>query len=103
MNKYLMVYRGAVQPQDGNKHMTEWMAWVESMGDAMVDPGIPVGASKTVTSNKTTDTHTNNPIAGISIIQAKNLKTAIALTQQCPHLSIGGSIELAEAMTMPMA
>ncbi len=103
MKKYLLVYRGAVKPQDGKQHMSDWMAWVHGLGDAMVDPGIPVGASKTVTTAGVTDTNTDDPVSGISILQAEDLVAALALIKPCPHLTIGGTIDVAEAMSMPMA
>lgn len=103
MKKYLIVYRGAVQPEDGKQHMNNWMNWVQSIGDAMIDPGTPVYPSKTITSSSITDTQTGNPINGISIIQAEDYETALKLVKPCPHLNIGGSIELAETMDLPMA
>ncbi|MFC3192876.1 hypothetical protein ACFODZ_01355 [Marinicella sediminis] len=103
MNTYLLVYRGAVQPENGQQHMADWMAWVKDLGDAMVDPGIPVLPSKTITASGISDTRSDNPISGISIIKAVDLEAAMALIRPCPHLRIGGGIEVAEAMNLPMA
>lgn len=103
MNKYLLVYRGAVKPQDGKQHMSDWMSWVHGMGDAMLDPGLPVGPAKTLTANGVTDTQSTSPISGISVIQAVDMHAALDLVKSCPHLNIGGSIELSEAMNMNMS
>lgn len=102
MKKHLLVYRGAVQPENGQQHMKDWMAWVHGMGDAMIDPGTPVFPSVTVTSARIHATDSSNPICGISLIQAANQEVATALAQSSPHLDIGGTIEVAETMNLPM-
>lgn len=102
MKKYLLIYRGAVQPENGKEHMSEWMSWVKGMGEAMLDPGLPVSSSKTVTKDQITDTQSKNPICGMSVIQAVDLETALELTAASPHISIGGTIDVAEAMEMSM-
>ncbi|WP_223787359.1 hypothetical protein [Marinicella meishanensis] len=103
MKKFVLVYRGAVQPDDGSQHMQDWMAWVHGLGTAMLDPGLPVMASKTVSTTGVHDTESDDPVAGISILQAADFEAALAMVKPCPHLSIGGTIEVAEAMDMPMA
>ena len=103
MKKYLLVYRGSVQPENGQQHMKDWMTWVHDMGDAMIDPGTPVFPSVTVTSKHVHDTDSSNPICGISLIQADSQEAANALAQSSPHLVIGGTIEVAETMNLPMA
>ena len=102
MKKYLLIYRGAVQPENGKEHMSEWMSWVKDMGEAMIDPGLPVGSSKTVSQDGVKDTQNSNPICGMSVIQAVDLETALELTAASPHISIGGTIDVAETMEMSM-
>lgn len=103
MKKFLLVYKGAVQPDNGSKHMKDWMAWVQGLGGAMLDPGLPVGPSKTVSANDVVDTSSHDPVSGISVIQATDLESALKMVKPCPHIAIGGTIEVAEAMNMPMA
>lgn len=103
MKKFVLVYRGAVQPEDGAQHMQDWMAWVHGLGEAMIDPGLPVMTSKTVSTEGVQDTQSDDPVAGVSILQANDFSAALALIKPCPHLSIGGTIEVAEAMELPMA
>ena len=53
MNQYVLVYRGEPKfkdPAEGKKHMARWMAWVASVGKAMVNPGVPFGITKIVSS-----------------------------------------------------
>jgi hypothetical protein len=39
-----------------------------------------------------------NPISGISVVEADSIESAIAMAKPCPHLAIGGTIEIAPAM-----
>ena len=72
------------------------------MGDAVVDPGLPVGPSKTITPNGVVEGSGANPASGMTVIQAETMDDAIALVKDCPHLSGTGTIEIAEAMDMEM-
>ncbi len=106
MPKFVLAYHG--QPkieskEDGAEHMTAWRAWMESLGDAVIDPGLPVGQSKTIHSDgSVTDDGGANPLSGFTIVEAKDMEAAINMAKPCPHLSAGGTMEIAPAMDMEM-
>lgn len=105
MPKYLLIYHGKPDiqsPEDGTKHMADWKAWSAGLGDAVVDPGLPVGPSKTITANGVENHGGANPASGMTVLQAETMDKAISLAQDCPHLSGTGTIEIAEAMDMEM-
>ena len=106
MIKFVLAFHGSPQFETkaaGIEHMVAWKAWMADLGDAVIDPGLPLGPSKTVTSDKSViDNGGPNPIVGITILQAKTMEKAIEMVQACPHLTAGGSIELAPALDMPM-
>lgn len=105
MQKFLFAYHGGKKfetKEEGMTHMQNWMAWSSGLGDAVVDPGMPVGASKTVSQDGVTDDGGSNPLTGISIVQAETIEQALEMAKSCPHVSIGGSIEVAPAMNMEM-
>lgn len=105
MPKFLLIYHGKPDiqsPEDGAKHMEAWKAWTSGLGAAAVDPGLPVGPSKTITPNGVEDHGGSNPASGMSVLQAASMAEAIALAKDCPHLSGTGTIEIAEAMTLDM-
>ncbi|USG62562.1 hypothetical protein NBZ79_06185 [Sneathiella marina] len=105
MPKFVLAYHGSPQfdtKEDGANHMVAWKQWSESLGDAVVDPGMPVGASKTVSSAGIENGGGANPLAGITILQAETIDAAVVMAQSCPHIDAGGSIEVAEAMDMEM-
>jgi hypothetical protein len=81
--------------------MKAWNDWMGKVGKAFTDPGNPVGMSKTVASNgKVSDGGGSNPTMGYSVLEAKSIDDAVKLTQGCPQLTAGGSIEIAEIIPM---
>jgi len=70
------------------------------LGDAMVDPGMPLGAGKLIGPAGVTDRGANM-LTGFSTVTAESLEAAIVLARQCPHLD-HGTIEVAEVMEMKM-
>ncbi len=103
MPKFLFVYHGGKKPEtpkEIEEVMAKWGAWLGGMGEAALDPGNPVGMSKTVTSGSVADNGGANPASGYGIINAADLEQAIALAKGCPILEVDGSVEVAEIMEM---
>lgn len=105
MPKFALIYRNAnppSTPEEGEKHMQDWMAWSTGLGEAMVEPGMPFSQCVAVSSegvNEDIGAHTLN---GISIVEAEDCHAARAMAEGCPHLGMGGDIVVAEGMDMPM-
>lgn len=104
MPHYLFVYHGGKTPEspkEGEKVMAEWMGWFNDMGEAVVNPGAPVGMSTTVSSSEVADNGGANPASGFSIIAAADLEAACDIAKGCPMVRDGsGSVELAEIVKM---
>lgn len=99
MTKFVYLYFGGnppKSPDDGKKVMEAWMAWFGKVGDKMVDGGAPLGPRKSVGGGAA------SAATGYSIINAGSLDEAVSLTKGHPHLASGGSIEVCEAMPIPM-
>ncbi len=104
MSNYVLAYHGGKMPEspeEGAKHMEAWHSWVSGLGDAMVNPGTPMGNSKTVSSDGVIDGGGPNPLLGFSIVQADGMDAALEMANCCPFLENGGTIEVAEVMEMP--
>ncbi len=102
MANYVFAYHGGKMPEspeEGAKLMAKWKAWVDGLGDTMVNPGTPLGKSKTVSSSGVSDDGGSNPLLGFSIVKADSMDAALELAKACPHLEIG-TIEVAEEMEM---
>ena len=104
MAKYLYVYHGGGEAEteaELKESMDAWGAWFGSMGAAVIDGGNPVGMSSTVQSDGSVKNDGGaNPASGYSLIEAADLDEALARAKACPILSVGGSVEVAEAFDM---
>jgi hypothetical protein len=104
MPKYMMIYHGGGRPdspEEGEKVMAAWMAWMGGIGENLVDGGNPAGMSKTVTATGVEDNGGANPVSGYTLINAADMDAAIEIAKGCPILEGGqGTVEIAEAMEM---
>ncbi len=103
MSSYVFAYHGGKRPEspeEGAKHMAKWKAWIGGLGDAVVNPGTPLGKSKTVSSAGVSDDGGSNPMSGFSIVKADSMDAALEMAKECPLLEIGGTLEVAEVMEM---
>jgi hypothetical protein len=100
MAQFLFVYHGGstmpTDPAEIEQIMAAWGAWFGELGDAVVNPGNPVGASQTVDADGVTGNGGSNPASGFSITKADDLDAALAAAANCPMISVGkGSVEVA--------
>lgn len=99
MKKFIYLYFGGdtesnTTEEQRNKIMKDWMIYFGKLGNNIVDGGAPFGERKTVGGKDTSATN------GYTIISAKDLDEAIALTEGHPHLKSGGSIDVIETIAM---
>ena len=102
MSNYVFAYHGGKKPEspeEGAKLMAKWKSWVGGLGDAMVNPGTPLGKSKIVSSGGVSDDGGSNTLTGFSIVKADSMDAALELAKGCPYLDLG-TIEVAEVMEM---
>ncbi len=104
MPKFIFAYHGGKKPEtpeQGAQFMTAWRTWLDGLGDAIVDPGNPVGMSKTVTESEIEDNGGSNPLSGYTLVNADDIDAAAAMAKGCPIID-GGSIEVAEVLDIKM-
>ena len=104
MNKYVFAYYGEPQfnsPEEGKAHMAEWRAWTNALGKSMTDPGVPLKATKTVSSKGVKDGIGSTRLTGYSVVEAESIEDAIEMAKTCPHLNFG-TIDVGEVMEMNM-
>ena len=104
MSEFIFAYHGGKKPEtpeEGAEQMAKWNAWIEGLGDIMVNPGSPLGMSKTVSADGVTDDGGPNPLMGFSIVKADSMKAALELANACPFLEMDtATIEVAEVFKM---
>lgn len=102
MGKYVYAYRGgggmADSPAETEKAMAEWGAWFGRLGAAVVDGGAPFAGSKVVAS--TGQAGAASGLTGYSIVSASSLEEAAKLTDGCPVLASGGTVDVYECIDM---
>jgi len=100
MPKFLVTYHGAMEmpptTEARDQMMSAFMAWAGGVGDHMVDPGSPLGASRVVTSAG--DTEEPSDIDGYTIVTAGSLDEAVGLVRSHPFLGRGGTLRVSESV-----
>jgi hypothetical protein len=107
MPNFVFAYHGGGKmpetPEEGAKMMAQWQEWMGGMGDAMVDPGNPVGMSKTVSGKGVADNGGANPLSGYTIVSAPDMDAACKMAEGCPMVTNGdGSVEVAQIHVLEM-
>jgi len=102
MPKFLVTYHGAgaPSPDQAQQAMAAFMAWAQSVGGALVDPGAPLGPAKTVSAGGVADGAADGPMNGYSILEAADLDSAVSLVKEHPFVGRGGSLQVSTA-TLP--
>ena len=111
MKKFIVIYQAPidamqqmanVSPEDQAKGMQAWMEWAKKCGDKLVDLGSPLMNGQKLSPGGMSE-NSEIGVAGYSILQADNMKDAIALLQGHPHLGWNAacSIEVHETMPLP--
>jgi len=104
MSQYVISYLGGNKPatkEEGMEHMSKYMAWLSSLGDAAVSPANPLGHTHTVNSDGTVVEGGQTSMSGYTIVAADSIEAAISIAKECPFLEIGGSLEVSELLQMP--
>lgn len=104
MTQFMLSYYGGEQPdtpEKGAEGMALWKAWGTDLGSAMINPGVALPKSTTVTGSGSQDGGTEGHLMGYSVIEAEDMPAAVAIAQTCPHISfINGTIVVSQMMQM---
>jgi len=104
MPNYVLAYHGGKKPEspeEGAKQMERWKAWLAGLGDAVINPGTPLGKSRIVSADGVSDDGGSNPMSGFSIVTAESMDAALEMAKECPFLDMEtATIEVAQVMEM---
>ena len=101
MPTFLVTYHGGGMPADEEgrqQAMAAFGAWVGKVGDALTDPGAPLGPSVTVSSDGVREGDAEGRVGGYSVIRADDMDAAVDLVRDHPFVSRGGSLTVSEAV-----
>jgi hypothetical protein len=101
MSKFVLLYSGGGMPEteaEQAKVMQDWADWYASLGNAVADPGNPIGPeSKKIASNGNVSDGSGEPmVTGYTIISADSLDEAVKMAKKCPVLAGGSEIAVFE-------
>ena len=98
MPHFLFAYHGGKvleMEQETEAEIANWQGWFDSISESIVDPGNPLGESRTVSHSGVVDDGGSNLLSGYSIVIADDIDDAVAMARVCPILG-HGSVEVAE-------
>ncbi|MGL1934030.1 MAG: YciI family protein [Fibrobacterales bacterium] len=104
MPQFCITYLGGEQPsspEEGKKHMTQYMEWIRSLGSSAISPANPFKGTQTVHPDKTVTPGSTTSMSGFTIIEAESMDAALTIAQACPFLETNGTLEVSELMQMP--
>ena len=103
MATFLVTYHGGggmPESAEGREQMmAAFMAWAASVGDAMIDPGSPLGPRKTVTSAGVSDAPADPTLGGYTLLRADSLDDAVKAVSGHPFVGRGGTLQVSQAVT----
>lgn len=103
MSNFIFAFHGGSMPdtpEEGERVMAQWTAWMGDLGKSIVDPGGPVGQSSTVSAAGVADDGGANPLSGYMVVSAASKASAIEMAGGCPIVEAGGSVEVVEVLDM---
>ena len=104
MQKFVFAYFGRPDfksEEEGKAHMQEWRDWLENLGDAVVDAGMPIGPGVSISAEASPSAESlAGELSGITVVQAQDADAAKVMAETCPHIGGARIIHIAPAMEM---
>jgi hypothetical protein len=101
MPSFLVTYHGGGMPEGEEARrqaMADFGAWVGRVGDALTDPGAPLGPAMTVSADGVCPGAADGPAGGYSVLRADDMDSAVTLVRDHPFVKRGGSLQVTEAV-----
>jgi hypothetical protein len=99
MARYLVTYHGSEmshEPEAMAQARNAFMAWAQKAGPALVEPGAPVVAVRTISGSGTSARPAEGPVQGSSFVEAESQEAAAELLADHPFLMRGGTLQINE-------
>lgn len=102
MPSFMIAYRGYKEPESGEvgaRQMAQWKAWLDELGDAVVNPGTPLKNSTTVSADGVSTDAGAAMLTGFTVVKADSMEMAIGMAKACPFVEVG-ALQVAEIAEM---
>lgn len=103
MANFMIAYYGGNPPrskEEGMAHMGKWKAWVEGLGEKVVNPGTPLMGTKIITSSAVQDENDAQAMKGFAVVNAESIEGAVEIAKSDPFLGTDGTIRVSQMMEM---
>ena len=87
-------------PEEGKQHMSNYMAWLSSLGDSAISPANPIKNTNTVHPDGSVTEGGTTSMSGFTVIETDSMEAALQIAKACPFLDVGGSLEVSELIQM---
>ena len=91
MPQFALLYVGEPQfddPEAAKAHQQCWFEWIGSLGDAVVNPGLPMGPATRVTADSVSPAPTESRLTGLTIVEADDMDAAVIMAQSSPYVEV---------------
>ena len=113
MSEFTYLFRGrntSQSPEEMQQHLGKWVAWMKELGakGLIKEQGHPLertgkvvqGKAKTIIDGPYAES--KDVVGGFMVIEAKDLEHAVAISNGCPILEVGGSVEVRPVQKLNM-
>lgn len=92
MAQFGLIYVGEPQfsgsEEEAQAHQQKYFAWLGSLGDAVVNRGMPFGPPTRVDANGVSSEAREDRLTGITIVEADDMDAAIEMAKTCPYIEV---------------
>lgn len=104
MAQFGLLYVGEPQfssPEEGQDNAERYMAWLNGLGDAIVNRGIPMGPPTRVTADSVASDARADRLTGLTIVEADDMDAAIEIAKNCPYIEVA-ALDVVQIFEMTM-
>jgi hypothetical protein len=102
MATFLVTYHGGgPMPESAGAReqmMAAFQAWAAGAGDAIIDPGAPLGPRRTVTGSGVSEEPADASLGGYTLLSADSLDDAVKVVVGHPFVSRGGTLQVSQVV-----
>ncbi len=104
MAQFGLLYVGEPQfssPEEGQSNSQRYMEWLNGLGDAIVNRGIPMGPPTRVTADGVSSEERADRLTGLTIVEADDMDAALEMAKNCPYIEVA-ALDVVQIFEMNM-
>ncbi len=102
MTQFGLLYVGEPQfssPEEGQDNYQRYMAWLDGLGDAVVNKGMPFGPPTRVDADGVSSDERADRLTGLTIVEADDMDAALEMAKSCPYIEVA-ALDVVQIMQM---